>query len=59
MKRLMGAPAKCDFLKNGMNIVDVLSILPFFIELFMNEEEIAVTVLITLFREHSLRLSYF
>ena len=56
MKRLMGAPAKCDFLKNGMNIVDVLSILPFFIELFMNEEEIAVTVLITLFREHSLRV---
>ena len=54
MKRLMGAPAKCDFLKNGMNIVDVLSILPFFIELFMNEEEIAVTVLITLFREHRL-----
>ena len=50
----MGAPAKCDFLKNGMNIVDVLSILPFFIELFMNEEEIAVTVLITLFREHML-----
>ena len=47
MKRLMGAPAKCDFLKNGMNIVDVLSILPFFIELFMNEEEIAVTVLKT------------
>ena len=45
----MGAPAKCEFLKNGMNIVDVLSILPFFIELFMNEEEIAVTVLLTLF----------
>ena len=45
----MGAPAKCDFLKNGMNIVDVLSILPFFIELFMNEEEIAVTVHMTLF----------
>ena len=40
--RLLGAPAKCEFLKNGMNIVDVLSILPFFIELFMAEEELNV-----------------
>ena len=36
--RLLGAPAKCAFLRNGMNIVDILSILPFFIELFMHEE---------------------
>ena len=42
--RLLGAPAKCEFLKNGMNIVDVLSILPFFIELFMAEEELNVDI---------------
>ena len=36
--RLLGAPAKCDFLRNGMNIVDVLSILPFFVELFMEHD---------------------
>ena len=36
----MGAPAKCEFLKNGMNVVDVLSILPFFIELFMTEDHV-------------------
>ena len=40
--RLMGAPKKCEFLKNGMNIIDVLSILPFFIELFMNDEQLKV-----------------
>ena len=47
--RLLGAPAKCEFLKNGMNIVDVLSILPFFIELFMAEEELNVDIQITQF----------
>jgi len=35
--RLAGAPQKCDFLKDGMNIVDVLAIMPFFVTLFMAE----------------------
>jgi hypothetical protein len=29
--RFLGAPSKCEFLKDGMNIVDVLAILPYFI----------------------------
>ena len=33
--RLAGAPRKCEFLRNGMNIIDVLAILPFFLELGM------------------------
>ena len=41
----MGAPAKCEFLKNGMNVVDVLSILPFFIELFMTEEHVLLIMM--------------
>ena len=32
--RLAGAPDKWAFLKDGMNIVDVLAILPFFVTLF-------------------------
>ena len=32
--RLAGAPGKWDFLKDGMNVVDVLAILPFFVTLF-------------------------
>ena len=35
-----------------MNIVDVLSILPFFIELFMNEEEIKVFLTIIFVNIH-------
>ena len=31
---MAGAPDKCDFLKDGLNIVDVISILPFFVSLF-------------------------
>ena len=41
----MGAPAKCEFLKNGMNVVDVLPILPFFIELFMTEEHVVLIMM--------------
>jgi hypothetical protein len=33
--RLAGAPARCDFLKDGMNIIDVLAIMPFFVSLFL------------------------
>jgi hypothetical protein len=29
--RFWGAPSKCEFLKDGMNIVDVLAILPYFV----------------------------
>ena len=32
--RLAGAPDKAAFLKDGMNIVDVLAIMPFFVSLF-------------------------
>ncbi len=31
MLRFLGAPSKCEFLKDGMNIVDVLAILPYFV----------------------------
>ncbi len=31
MIRFLGAPSKCEFLKDGMNIVDVLAILPYFV----------------------------
>ena len=31
--RLAGAPQKCEFLHNGMNIIDVLAILPYFMDL--------------------------
>ena len=33
--RLTGSPDKPAFLKNGMNIVDVLAILPYYVELAM------------------------
>ena len=36
--RLAGAPQKCEFLHNGMNIIDVLAILPYFMELAMDME---------------------
>ena len=36
--RLAGAPKKCEFLHNGLNIIDVLSILPYFMELAMDME---------------------
>ena len=32
--RLAGAPQKWAFLKDGMNVVDVLAIMPFFVSLF-------------------------
>ena len=39
MPRLVGCPNKWDFLKNGMNLVDVLAILPYYVELGMSAEE--------------------
>lgn len=33
--RLAGAPEKIEFLKDGMNVVDVLAIMPYFVGLFM------------------------
>ena len=37
MNRFIGSPKKCEFLKDGMNIVDVLAILPFFISALVLE----------------------
>ena len=36
----MGAPEKCAFLKDGMNIVDVLAILPYFVTALIMESNI-------------------
>lgn len=36
MYRFAGAPQKCAFLIDSLNIVDVLSILPFFVSLFFD-----------------------
>jgi len=41
--RLAGAPDKWLFLKDGMNIVDVLAIMPFFVNLFFLENANSVT----------------
>jgi len=35
--RFAGAPKKCDFVKGVMNVIDVLSILPYFISMFLVE----------------------
>ena len=32
--RMAGSPDKWEFVKNGLNVVDVISILPFYIDLF-------------------------
>jgi hypothetical protein len=36
--RLLGCPKKWDFLKNGMNMVDVLAIMPYYVELLMSQQ---------------------
>lgn len=36
----MGAPEKCAFVKDGMNIVDVLAILPYFVTALIMESNI-------------------
>jgi hypothetical protein len=33
--RFAGAPQKIDFLLDGMNIVDLLAVLPFYVSLFL------------------------
>ena len=38
VSRLIGSPQKLDFLKNGLNAVDVLAIIPYYVELGMSEE---------------------
>ena len=35
--RFIGAPKKWGFIKDGMNIIDVLAILPYFISMFLIE----------------------
>ena len=37
--RFLGSPDKWGFLKNGMNIVDVLAILPYYVELVMAQKK--------------------
>ena len=34
---MIGSPQKLEFLKNGMNAVDVLAIIPYYVELGMSE----------------------
>merc|ERR1719242_1060224 len=36
--RLAGAPQKWEFVKGAMNIIDVLAILPYYVDLFMSAE---------------------
>ena len=33
--RLLGAPSKVEFLRNGMNVIDVLAVVPYYVELTM------------------------
>ena len=35
MFRLLGAPSKVEFLRNGMNVIDVLAVVPYYVELTM------------------------
>ena len=35
--RLAGAPHKKEFLKDGMNIIDILAIFPYFVSIFLIE----------------------
>ena len=37
--RLAGAPGKLEFLRNGMNVIDVLAVLPYYVELGMANME--------------------
>ena len=53
MCRFAGAPQKWEFVKGAMNIIDVLAILPYYLDLFMSADSAseasleANTVLIT------------
>ena len=37
--RLVGCPKKIEFLQNKMNLVDILAIMPYYMELVMREEK--------------------
>jgi len=37
--RFAGSPQKCDFVKGAMNVIDVLAILPYYLDLFMSAED--------------------
>ena len=36
---MAGAPGKLEFLRNGMNVIDVLAVLPYYVELGMANME--------------------
>jgi hypothetical protein len=36
----VACPKKLEFLKNGMNMVDVLAIMPYYVELLMSQQAI-------------------
>ena len=36
---MVGCPKKMEFLQNKMNLVDVLAIMPYYVELAMREEQ--------------------
>ena len=36
LPRFAGSPQKCDFVKGAMNVIDVLAILPYYLDLFMS-----------------------
>ncbi len=48
--RLLGCPKKWDFLKNGMNMVDVLAIMPYYVELLMSQQALLLFLIVTVER---------
>jgi hypothetical protein len=52
---LLGCPKKWDFLKNGMNMVDVLAIMPYYVELLMSQQALLVFIYHAEDRENVIR----